>query len=112
MFAGSLDRRLEWQRATGVTVDGTGGEAKTWTRLFETWCCKAAARGLELVQSMESTEEEVTVLQFRWRPDLQVTDRVVFEGRTWNIQGLTEIGRRDGYEVTLKTRKDAGQVEG
>jgi hypothetical protein len=61
---------------------------------------------------METVDEDITVLQFRWRPDLLTTDRVVFEGRNWRIQGLTEIGRRDGYQVTLRTRKDDGQVEG
>lgn len=112
MFAGPLDRRLTWQRASISGVDGVGGDVAIWETVFETWCAKVQARGLENVQAAETVDEDVTVLQLRWRPDLKTTDRVVFEDRNWRIQGLTEIGRRDGYEVTLRTRKDDGQVEG
>lgn len=114
MIAGPLDRRITWQRAT-VTRDDLGQPQSTWATLFETWCAKVQLRPMVVIPSgtEETTKEATQVVQIRHRPDVPtVADRAIFEGRSWAVHGIAEIGRREGWEITLKTRLDAGQVAG
>lgn len=109
MLAGTLDRRFTWQRAS-KTTDDFGGEIETWATLFETWCAKVALTGAEAVVAAEVVDEETVKLQFRWRDDVQTTDRFIFEGRVHRVTSLVELGRRDGLEVIGRTRTDAPRM--
>jgi head-tail adaptor len=113
MMAGPLDRRITWQRST-VTRDDLGQPVPVWATLFETWCGKVTLRPFALVAAgTEETTKEITqVVQIRKRPETPLAaDRALFEGRTWAVHGIAEIGRGEGWEITLKSRLDTGQVE-
>lgn len=111
MFAGQLDKRLTWQRAT-QSKDAKGGVVETWSTLFETWCCRLEDRGRESVVSAETQDTQRVTLQLRWRPDfeLKTTDRFQHAGRTWRIVSLAELGRQVGHQVSGLARTDTDQV--
>lgn len=114
MKAGPLDRRITWQRAT-TTRDVLGQPHPEWSTLFETWCAKVTLRPFVAVApgTEETVKEQTQVVQIRKRPEVpSAADRAIFEGRTWAVHGISEIGRGEGWEITLKTRLDAGQVDG
>lgn len=116
MIAGPLDRRIVWQRATW-TRDTLGQPQPAWSTLFETWCAKVTRRPLVAVAegTGETVKEATQIVQFRYRGAMIVpaaNDRAEFEGKVWQVQGITEIGRREGWEITLRTREDAGPVTG
>jgi SPP1 family predicted phage head-tail adaptor len=39
--------------------------------------------------------------------DVDPRDRVTFDGRTYDVQGVKEIGRREGLEITATARAEA-----
>jgi SPP1 family predicted phage head-tail adaptor len=112
MLAGPLDRRIRWEVAT-VTTDRLGNEARAWSLAFETWCHEARLSGAETVAALETVDEQTVKLQFRWR-DGEVNagphSRFIYEGRTYRVQAVTMIGRREGLEVIGKTRADGGEM--
>lgn len=114
MTSGPLDRRITWQRAS-YARDALGQEQPTWSTLFETWCAKVSLRPMVAVApgTEQTTKEATQVVQIRKRPEIPAaSDRALFEGRTWAVHGIAEIGRGEGWEITLKTRLDAGPVDG
>jgi len=111
MFAGTLDRRITWQTAV-ITRAAEGNEIKTWSTSFETWACRADLRGAEMIQAGESVDERTVKLQLYYRAGLVPTDRFIFEGLTYRIHSINEIGRREGLEVIGRTRADGLPVSG
>lgn len=105
MEAGTLDRRFAWQQAT-KTQDDFGADVEVWETVFETWCAKTALTGAERVVAAETVDETMVKLRFRYRDGIGTTDRFVFEGRIWRVQSLSEVGRRDGWEVVGLARTD------
>lgn len=105
MQAGDLDRRLDWQRAA-KTTDDFGNVTETWSTLFSAWCRKIPIRGQEAIMASEIVDSETVKVQIRWRSDVMTVDQFVFEGKTYRVQSMTEIGRRDGIEVLGAARTD------
>jgi SPP1 family predicted phage head-tail adaptor len=63
---------------------------------------RAAKRGVsarEFLSAERVAAEERATFNIRWRGDLLPTDRVVCDGRTFNIEGFREIGRRRELEI-------------
>lgn len=109
MLAGPLDSRVEWQTATDAP-DRLGNAVRTWSTSFTTWCCVARLSAAEQIQALETVDEKTVKLQIRWREGVNAgpNSRFVFDGLTYRVQGVTPIGRREGLEITGKTRADGG----
>lgn len=63
---------------------------------------RAAVRGVssrEFLSAERLAAEERVTFNIRWRGDLLPTDRVVCRGRTFNVEGFREIGRRRELEI-------------
>ncbi|MGR3452882.1 phage head closure protein [Pseudooceanicola sp.] len=108
-MAGKLDRRITLERGT-VSDDGFNDAiGEPWSVLAEVWA-----------QSMPLSDGErwragsigaTATHRFRIRyssqvADLNPKDRLVFEGRVYDISGVKELGRRTGLEVTASARVD------
>jgi head-tail adaptor len=108
--AGALDRRVQFRRAT-LTDDGFA--------LVEVWANHgdphpAAKRDLsdgERLRAGEVQAHVTTRFVLRWSPftaDLTPKDRLVCEGREFEIVGIKEAeGRRQWIEITCAARIDA-----
>jgi SPP1 family predicted phage head-tail adaptor len=108
MRAGPLDRRITLQRAT-FAQDATGQHIATWATLATVWVAKRDLSDSERVAAAEVSAEITTRFHIRWDSswaDLNPKDRAVFEGRTYDIWGVKEIGRREGLEITAAARSD------
>lgn len=108
MEAGKLDRRVTLQRAT-FAQDDTGQEVATWADLVTVWASKRDVSDGERVAAAEVAASITTRFQIRWGSawaDLNPKDRVVCEGKTYDVSAVKELGRRAGLEITAAARSD------
>jgi SPP1 family predicted phage head-tail adaptor len=98
MRAGALDRRVTIQRKT-VIQDPYGEEIETWTDLATVSAQVTQQSGREFLAA-ETVQAVVRVLfRLRWIADIQATDRVIYGGRSHDIQEVKELGRREGLDL-------------
>lgn len=108
MRAGPLDRRITLERFTS-TRDVYNEEVQTWTTLATR---SASFEPLSDGERFRASETAATAsARFVIRhsttvADLNPLDRLVFEGVTWQILRVKEIGRREGIEISATVRAD------
>lgn len=108
MQAGKLDRRITVQRNT-PTVDGAGGEIAGWADLCTVWASKQDVRDVERAQAAAIGASITTRFQVRWSSitsTIDVEDRILFDGRAYDVKATKEIGRREGVEITAAARAE------
>jgi SPP1 family predicted phage head-tail adaptor len=105
MEAGKLDRRITVERAT-TTTDAYGGEVATWVPLGTVWAAVEPISDGERFRAAEVAAQVTTRFRIRWGLGVTVEDRVVYDGRTYGIVGVKEIGRREGQEITAAARAE------
>lgn len=109
LAAGKLDRRITLQRFTYTTDAGSGEQVKTWADLATRWASKRDASDSERIASAEISAEIGTRFTVHWDStvaDLNPKDRLVFDGRTYEIIAVKEIDRRVGIEISAIARSD------
>jgi len=108
LLAGKLDRRVTLQRAT-ITQDALNNDVHEWGPIATVWGSKRPASARERLSADEVGADMVMVFQIRWSfdvSDLNPKDRLVYDSRTYDISGVTEIGYRVGLEITAVARAD------
>lgn len=108
MLAGNLDRRIQILR-NDPTADALGGQADDWREIATVWASKLEISDAERLRASEEGSTVTMRFQIRWSPtvaDLDPRDRLVFDGRTFDISAVKEIGRRDGLELTAGARAE------
>jgi SPP1 family predicted phage head-tail adaptor len=106
--AGKMDRRLTIQRAQSV-LDDFGGQTVTWVTMGVVWAAKKDVSDAERFRAGEIAATITTRFQIRWTPelaDLNPRDRVVCEERIYEVYGVKEIGRREGFELSCAARAE------
>jgi SPP1 family predicted phage head-tail adaptor len=106
--AGKLDRRIKVQRAT-VSRNEMGEEVAAWADVAEIWAgvtpvsdgekFRAAQVGAEITSRFIVRHSSLTA-------SISAEDRILYQGRVYDIQGSKEIGRREGYEITAGAQAD------
>lgn len=108
LAAGDLDRRIVIQRYT-VTRDEYNAEVPAWTDLATRWAKYEPVSDGERLRAGERASEIGARFTIRWSQvlaDLNPKDQVIFQGRTYPITRVKEIGRRVGLEITVTGRDD------
>lgn len=105
MRSGRLDRRLTLQRKT-ATENDYGEPVETWTTIATVWAEKIPVRGAERYAAMQTVAEVDTRFKIRYRTDVSPLDRVVCAGITYDVKGVLEIGRREGWEIYATARAE------
>lgn len=110
MQAGKLDRRITLQRAS-TTKNGFNEDVEAWGDIATVWASATPVSDAERVR----TQQVGAVISMRFQirfstavADLSPTDRLTYNGKTYNITAVKELGRREGLEITAATRSDAG----
>ncbi|SMG45240.1 phage head closure protein [Paracoccus sp. J56] len=101
MRAGRLTNRIQIER-NAVLVDDYGHARETWLPVLT---CKAEikdATTTEFLTGPGEMDNRKAVFLIRY-PLAQITtaDRLVMDGKAYNIVGLAEIGRRRGLELRV-----------
>lgn len=103
MDAGKLDRRIQFMRAASID-DGLqvrpGVFAPEGGRV---WASKRPVSDSERFRAGQVGSAITERFQVRYSTltaGITTADRLVCEGRTYAIDGILEIGRREGFEIT------------
>jgi SPP1 family predicted phage head-tail adaptor len=105
MKAGNLDRRITILRASVTGTDDAGHPVRTWTPLATVWAEKRDVSDGERWRAQEVAAHVTTRFRIRWGLGVTTQDRVLHDGREYEIVGPPkEIGRREGQEITAAAR--------
>lgn len=99
MQAGKLDRRIMLQHRTQSRDATSGQQVETWETYVTVWANRRDSNSREFFASQQTIAEGTAVFRLRYRDDVQATDRIICEGKTYNIRPPAEIGRREGLEI-------------
>ena len=109
MKAGKLDRRIDLHRAT--TVPNAFNEpVETFASFATVWASATPISDGERARAGEVFSSISMRFQIRYSTtvsDLDTRDRVVFDGRVFDIVAVKEINRREGIEITASARAES-----
>lgn len=106
MRIGALNRRVQLCRRD-VQRDPEGGEDVGVWKPYG-----SCAAGVTVVGGREGLEERQTVartdrvFRVRWRRDVTVEDRIVYEGKAYDIVDVREVGNREGLDLVASARAE------
>lgn len=104
MKAGKLDRRITIQRQGAATDNGielVDGALEDYATRWASW---KPANGREVFENLGREAKSAGTFWLRYDSTTSgtlPTDKVVFDGRYWDIQSITQIDRRDGVELLV-----------
>lgn len=104
-----LDRRVTIRRATLSQDPGSGEMVETWADLATVFASWRRASARETLAAAEVSAEVTDVFTVRWSSvtgSVTPKDRVVYEGKTYNISEASEIGRREGVMIRGAARAE------
>lgn len=110
-LAGKRDRRVKIERFT-TTQNGLGEEIETWSELETVWAnVKPISDGerIDAQQVNASITTRFTILYSSDVSDLSPKDRIEYpvgSGTYYDIFGVKELGRREGFEITATAPAD------
>lgn len=107
MRAGKLDRQLTIRRLTETGRDAYNAPILSWSDVATVWAQQRPERGSERFAAAQVNGTAVMTFHIRYRSDLTVQDRLVYEGREYEIVAPPrEIGRRVVTEIDAIARDD------
>lgn len=103
MQAGKLDRRITIIGKT-ISRDDYGAEIVSWATRETVWARYLPGGGNERFAAAQVYAETQGRFQIRWRTDVTTDNRILFDGKEWDILDVCELGRREGIEMKAKAR--------
>ncbi len=106
--AGDLDWEIVMERATTVT-DAMNEDVPVWSTWAERWASATPVKDGERLQDGEVRSQIEMRFQIHWTPEtayLDERDRVLYDGRVFDIFGVKEIGQRVGQEISEAARSE------
>lgn len=103
----TLNRRLTIVRRT-VVEDEEYGDTYVWNDLRTIWAGMRYDSADEEFAANESYARRIVTFTTRFTSDLTALDRVRCLGVTYDIEGLKEIGNRDGLEIKADALNPGG----
>lgn len=108
MDAGRLDRRIVLKRRKSGS-NGFGEPVDEWAVLSTVWANVAPVSDGERWRAGETLASKLCRFTIRWAARVSVLDprdQIDYDGRTWDIQGVKEMGRREFLEITAAARAE------
>lgn len=108
MRAGKLDRRLTIRRFTETGRNEFNEPVISWADVATVWAQQRPNRGSERFAAAQIAGTAVMTFHIRYRSDITVQDRLVYEGQEYEIVAPPrEIGRRVVTEIDAVARADS-----
>jgi SPP1 family predicted phage head-tail adaptor len=108
MEAGKLDRKIVIQRFTS-TLDSYNEPVLSWSTLATRWASYQPISDGERFRAGETAATASARFVIRYSSavsTLSPKDQLTFDGDTWQILHVKEIGRREGLEISATVRAD------
>ena len=96
-----MDRRVVIQRQGAAVDNGYTTKPGDWATLGERWAQLIRSRGREVFENLGIEADVPLTILMRFDAltrTITEKDRLVVEGRAFNLKSVVEIGRRDGIE--------------
>jgi len=96
-------------RRQTLTYDEKNRPVEVWSDLAQAWAEKRDVSDGERFRAQQVEAQITSRFLLLWSPqlaDVDAKDRIVVDGRSYDISGVKEIGRRDGIEITAAARAD------
>jgi len=107
MRAGKLDRRLTIRRFGEIGRDEFNAPIVDWHDVTTVWAQQRPDRGSERFAAAQVNGTSVMTFHIRYRGEVTVKDRLLYEGREYEIVAPPrEIGRRVVLEIDAIARAD------
>ena len=107
--AGRLTRTITLQTATTTQDPSTGEVLIDWTmaalQLPAEWLPANTREAYQAQQRLASYIDGVFRIRYRARPQPD-TQRIVFDGRTYDIKPPIELGLREGWDIPAVARAE------
>jgi hypothetical protein len=108
MDAGRLDERIEVLRSSG-TADAFNATVEVWATIATVWASVQPISDGEKWRAGETLANETSRFTIRWAnwvSDVNPRDRISYNGRIWDIQGVKDLDRREYREITATARSE------
>lgn len=108
MRAGELNRSIVIQAAT-VTIGPFGDEIKTWEKIHTADTLPAnftPTRGDERFSAQQVIGKAMATFKIRWRDDVSVLNRIVYDSQNWDIHDVRPLGHREALEIDASVRAE------
>jgi SPP1 family predicted phage head-tail adaptor len=108
MKAGDLDRRVTLQART-LTKNGFNEEVESWPDFATVWASYKPVSDAERVRPAQVAASITARFQIRWSSVLHALDptwRLRFDGLSFDVVAVKEIGRREGLEISATARAE------
>src|SRR5262245_14397795 len=99
MRARKMDRRISLYTVAGVQ-DAAGAAVLTRTLLANVAAEMRPTRGFEQTEGGRDQARAEKVFRIRWRSDVTNKHELDFDGVTYDITRIDEVGRRQGLDIT------------
>lgn len=104
----TLDRRITITRRSGG-VNAFNEPADTWTNVTTVWASVTPVSDGERARADETLALKSSRFLIRWSSTVDAVDprdRLVFDGSTYDINGVKKIGRKQFLEITATARAE------
>lgn len=108
MDAGRFDGRVAILRAT-TAVNAFNEPVPTWSTLATVWADARPVSDGERWSAGQTLADQVIRFTVRWSTlsaSITPKDRLLFQGRTYDIQGVKSVGRNSMREITATARAE------
>lgn len=103
--AGLLDRRIRLERRID-RVDDVGQVVSDWVLRAEVWARVEPIAGRESYGEQQFVATGDLRFTIRWRDDVTPLERVVYDGRDYDVLSVVETGRREGLVIVAQARAE------
>jgi SPP1 family predicted phage head-tail adaptor len=92
---------IEW-----TTQNAYGEPIVEWEDVATVWAGKRDMKGMERFAAQQVMAQVDTKFVIRYRSDVTPINRLVFEGRNYDIVSVLELGRRESLEILAVARAE------
>lgn len=104
MKAGRLNRMIDIERIGVPALDEDRVPVDTWATIAKLPAEFVQVSADEFLTGGGTASASVVIFRTRYRDGVEETDRVRFNGRTFGILSVVELGRRQGLEIRASTK--------
>lgn len=104
MRAGDLNRTIRLLRNTPGSLNAYGEAVENFERVLTLKANVSFGTATEVMDSSQITASNVVTFKTRYSSFVRVTDLIEFDGRRYEITGISEIGRRNGLQISTVWR--------
>lgn len=106
MNASGLNRRVQLLKPTQVKQP-SGERIASWAAVATVWAEKTFLTSRDVTREQGTKSEAEAKFRIRYRADINTNMRLTCDGRTFAINGLEEIGNREGWFLMVREVSNA-----